>query len=84
MERGVLPDNSTFNHAAARENMANKKHVKLTHGGGITSLIIDQKKVTLHGIPAELLSTEQKKKLENLILFMFIPELKQLPIILYA
>ena len=56
MEEAKLPDNSTFNHAAAQENMRNKKHVRMTHGGGITTLFIDSKKVTYKGIPVELLS----------------------------
>jgi hypothetical protein len=83
MEEIKLPDNNTFNHVAARENIANKKHVTLTHGGGITTLSIGRK-VTYKGIPAPLLSVYEKKKLENIILFMFLPELKQMPVITYA
>ena len=84
MEDIKLPDNTTFNHEAARENVRNKKHVAMTHGGGITTLAIDSKKVTYKGIPAELLSDEQKRKLENIILFLFLPELRQVPMIVYA
>ena len=84
MNPGVLPSNTTFNHEAARENMKNKKFVKLERGNGQScALIIDNKKVTYKGVPAELLSNFEKKKLENLILFMFLPELKQMPVIRY-
>jgi hypothetical protein len=84
MKGGILPDNSTFNHVAAKENEDNKKHIKLTHGGGVTSLTIDSKLVTYNGTAAFLLSDEHKRKLENRILFTYLKDLKQVPAFIYA
>ena len=84
MEAAPLPSNTTFNHEAARENAANKQHIKLTHGDGITSLLIDSKNVKYNGTPAFLLSDAEKRKLENRILFTYIPDLKQVPILKYV
>lgn len=72
------------NVAAIAENEANRQHIKLTHGGGVTTLSIDSKQVKYRGVPAVLLSDEQKKKLENVILFMFIESLQQVPKIAYV
>lgn len=72
------------NEEAHQENLRNKKHVRLTHGGGKTMLAIDSKRVTYKGTPAVSLSDEQKRKLENLVLFSFLSELKQIPIIKYV
>jgi len=74
----------SINIEAVAENAENKKHVKLTHGGGITTLIVDSKQAKYKGVPVIALSDEQKKKFENIILFMHLPDLKQIPKIIYA
>lgn len=68
---------------AVAENARNKKHIHLTHGGGITTLAIDSKKATYRGTKAKDLSEEQKKKFENIVLFMFLSSLQQIPKIVY-
>lgn len=72
-----------INIAAVAENEANRKHITLTHGGGVTTLTINSNKVTYKGVPASQLSDEKKKKLENVILFMYIESLQQVPILKY-
>ena len=84
MKGGVLPSDTTFNHEAARENARNRKHIQLTHGNGVTSLMVNKKLVTYNGTPAELLSDEQKKKLTNRLLFMYLGEAHQMPLVLYV
>ena len=84
MEEIKLPDNATFNHAAARENEHNKKCVRLSSAFGVTALNVDSKKATYRGIPVSLLSDEQKKKFENIILFLFLAQLKEMPVITYV
>lgn len=77
-----MSDNKV-NHEAYLENEKNRKHVSVTHGGGITTMFIDQNNVTYKGVRAKDLSDEHKKKLENLVLFMHIASLKQIPKIVY-
>lgn len=85
MKAGIMPANSTFNHVAAAENIENKKFVTIDRGNGdYCALLIDSKKVKYKKVPAEMLSNFEKKKLENNILFMFLPELKQIPVIKYV
>lgn len=74
----------TVNLQAVAENEHNRTCVKLTHGGGVTTLSIDKNKATYRGVPAVLLTADQKKKLENVILFMFIESLQQVPLIKYV
>ena len=73
------------NAEAYLENARNMKHCKVVnHNNGITTLTVDSKRATYRGVPAELLSDEQKKKLENIILFTHIHLLKQIPVITYS
>ena len=70
------------NEASAAENLRNMSHVKLSDTSKGTVLRI-QKSATYHGVPASELDFEHKKKLENLILFSFLPHLKRIPTIIY-
>lgn len=81
MNRGIIPAGGV-NLAAVAENERNRKHITLTHGGGVTTLSIG-KKATYKGVSVERLSAGQKKKLENVVLFMYIESLHQMPIIKY-
>jgi hypothetical protein len=74
---------ANVDHKAYQENVHNKKHVKVTHGGGITTMYVDSKSVTYNGVKAAQLSDEYKKKLENRLLFLFLPTLRQVPKIVY-
>jgi hypothetical protein len=76
--------NTKVDKMAAKENAENKKHVKLSNAGPFVQLLVDSKKVTLHGTPAKFLTDLDKKKLENRLLFMFLGELKQIPVFNYT
>lgn len=84
MNPAVLPENVTFNHAAAAENQRNMCFVTLTHGGGITALSVNSKQATYKGIKVVDLSYDMKRKFENILLFSFLPKLKQIPKIIYV
>lgn len=73
----------TINLEALNENLRNKKHITVTHGGGITTMFVNSRKATYKGIKAIDLSDEMKKKFENVILFSNMEHLHQIPKIIY-